>query len=102
MEYRAKSHFDALTWLLLNGLMWIGAAGLAWHLFKPGGWLFWAIERILNDQPTSYYFLGLGALGLIAAKAGLDSIDPRLFQNLVTAGCAFAGTLFILGTLLPI
>jgi hypothetical protein len=102
MEYRAKNHVDTLAWLLLNGLMWIGAAGIAWHLFKPGGWLFWAIDRILSDQPTGFYYLGLGIIGALGAKFGLDSIAPRLFQNLLGAGCAFAGTLFILGLLLPL
>ena len=102
MEYRTKTHFDSFTWLLLNGLMWVGVVSIVWNLFKPDGWLFWAIDLILRDRPAGFYYLGLGVLALLAGKYWLDRIDPRAFRNLLTAGCAFAGTMFILGLLLPL
>ncbi len=102
MEYRAKGRVDSLTWLLLNGLTWVGVISIAWNLFKPGGWLFWAFDQILSNQPIGYYYLGLALLGALAGKIWLDSIDPRAVRNLLTAACAFAGTLYILGLLLPL
>lgn len=102
MEYRAKSHFDSITWLLLNSLMWVGVIGITWNLFKPGGWLFQAVDLVLREQPISFYYLALGAAAVLAGKIWLDSIDPRAFRNLLTAICAFAGTLFILSLLLPL
>jgi hypothetical protein len=102
MEYRAKFHFESLTWLLLNGLMWMGVIGTAWNLLKPGGWLFWIIDLIERNQPTSFYYLAVGVLGLLAGKVWLDHIDPRAFYSLVTAALAFAGTFFILSLLLPL
>jgi hypothetical protein len=102
VEYRAKSHLDTLTWLLLNGLMWVGVGSIAWNLFKPGGWLYWAIDLIARNQPAGYYYLGLGVLGVLAGKVWLDSIEPRAFRHLLCAACAFAGTLFILGLVLPL
>jgi len=101
MEYRAKNHFDSITWLLLNGLMWVGVIGIAWDMFKPGGWLFQAVDFILREQPTGFYYLSLGVAALLAGKIWLDSIDPRAFRNVLTAVCAFAGTLFILSLFLP-
>ena len=102
MEYRAKGHFEWLTWLLLNGLMWVGVIGIAWNLLKPGGWLFWIIDLIARNQPTSFYYLAVGVLGLLAGKIWLDHVDPRAFYNLLTAAGAFAGTFFILSLLLPL
>ena len=102
MEYRAKRHFESLTWLLLNGLMWVGVIGIAWNLLKPGGWLFWIIDVIVRNQPVSFYSLAVGVLGLLAGKVWLDSIDPCAFYNLLTATWAFAGTFFILSLLLPL
>lgn len=102
MEYRAKNHFESVTWLLLNGLMWVGVIGIAWNLLKPGGWLFWIFDIIDRGQPASFYYLGVGLLALLAGKAWLDSIDPRAFYNLLTATSAFAGTFFILSLLLPL
>lgn len=102
MGYRTKGHFESLTWLLLNGLMWVGVAGFAWHLVKPGGWLYRIFDLVVREQPTSFYYLAIGALGLFAGKIWLDSIDPRAIYNLLTASCAFAGTLFILSLLLPL
>jgi hypothetical protein len=102
MEYRAKNNVDSLMWLLLNGLMWVGIAGIAWNLLKPGGWLLWIFDLIVREQPTSYYYLALGALGLFAGKVWLDSIGPRAFYNLLTITWAFAGTFFILSLLLPL
>jgi hypothetical protein len=102
MEYRAKDHFESLTWLLLHGLMWVGVIGTAWKLFKPGGWLYWIIDLIVRNQPASFYYLAISVLGLLAGKAWLDNIDPRAFYNLLTVISAFAGTFFILSLLLPL
>jgi hypothetical protein len=102
MQYRENSPFESLARLLLYSLMWTGAIGIAWNLLKPGGWLFHLIDLMLNNQPQSFYYAGVAVLGLIAGKIWLDSVVPRAFYNLLTAGCAFAGTLFILQQLLPI
>ena len=102
MEYRAKNHFELLTWLVLNSLMWVGVVGIAWNLLKPGGWLFRIIDLIVGNQPASFYYLGVGLLGLLAGKTWLDSIDPRAFYHLLTVTSAFAGTFFILSLLLPL
>ena len=100
MEYRAKSHFDWLTWLLLNGLMWTGVVGIGWKLLKPGGWLYWMFDLVERNQPTGFYYLAVGALGLYAGKIWLDSLGPRAFYHFLTATGAFAGTFFILSLLL--
>ena len=100
MEYRAKGYFDWLTWLLLNGLMWTGAVGIAWNLLKPGGWLYWSLDLIERNQPVSYYYLATGVCGLLAGKFWLDRIDPRACYHLLTAGGAFAGTFYLLSLLL--
>jgi hypothetical protein len=102
MEYRTKAHIESLTWPLMYGLMWVGVIGIAWNLFKPGGWLFWIIDLIAANQPTSFYYLAVGMLGLLAGKVWLDNIDPSAFYSLLTAACAFAGTFFILSLLLPL
>ena len=102
MEYRAKNHFELLTWVLLNGLIWIGFAGVAWSLLKPGGWLFWFIDLVASNQPASFYYIAVGALGLLAGKIWLDHVDPRAFANLATAACAFPGTFFILSLMLSL
>jgi len=102
MEYRARSHFESLTWLLLNGLMWVGIAGIAWNLLRPGGWLFWLIDLIVSNRPTSFYYAGAGTLALLAGKAWLDSIDPRALFHLLTLTAAFAGTFFVLSLLMQI
>lgn len=102
MEYRAKGYFELLTWLLLNGLMWVGVIGIAWNLLKPGGWLLWIIDLIVRNQPASFYYLAIGVLGLVAGKVWLDNIDSRAFYNLLTATWAFAGTFFILSLLLAL
>ena len=100
MEYRVKAHFESLTWLLMNGLTWAGVIGIAWNLLKPGGWLSWIIDLVGANQPTSFYYLSVGLLGLLASKIWLDSIDPSAFYSLLTASSAFAGTFFILSLLL--
>jgi len=100
MEYRAKGSFEWLTSLLLNGLMWTGVVGIAWNLLKPGGWLYWILNQIEQNQPTSFYYFGVGVLGSLAGKFWLDSIDPRAFHHLLIAIGAFAGTFFILSLLL--
>ncbi len=102
MEYRAKDHFESLTWLLMNCLMWVGVIGIAWNLLKPGGWLFWIIDLIERNQPASFYYLAVGVLGLLAGKVWLDSVDPRASYHLLTAVCAFAGTFFVLSMVLPL
>ena len=102
MEYRAKNHIELLIWVLLYGLMCIGIAGVAWSLLKPGGWLFWFIDLIASNQPASYYYLSVGALGLLAGKVWLDYVDPRAFANLMSAACAFAGTFFTLSLILSL
>jgi len=102
MQYRENSYFESLTRLLLQSLMWTGVIGIAWNLLKPGGWLFRIIDLVLRNEPESFYYAGVAALGLIALKVWLDSVIPRAFYNLLTAGCAFAGTFFILQQLLPI
>ena len=100
MEYRAKRSFEWLTWLLVDGLMWTGAIGVAWRLLKPGGWLYWILDLVDRNQPTSFYYLGVAVLGLLAGKFWLDSIGPRAAYHLLTATGAFAGTFFILSLLL--
>jgi hypothetical protein len=102
MEYQAKVHFEPLTWRLLNGLMWVGAIGAAWNLLKSDGWLFRVIDVIVRNQPTSFYCLAIGVLGLLAGKIWLDDIGPRAMYKLLTATGAFAGALFILSLLLPL
>ena len=100
MEYRAKGSFEWLAWLLLNGLMWTGVAGIAWNLLKPGGWLYWMLDLIESNQPYSFYYIGVGILGVLAAKFWLDSLAPDAFQHLLVVTGAFAGTFFILSLLL--
>lgn len=102
MEYRSKDYLESLSWPLLNCLMWVGAVGIAWNLLKPGGWLFRIIDLIVDNQPASFYYLGVGLLGLLAGKAWLDNIGPRAFSNLLTVIAAFAGTFFLLSLLLSL
>lgn len=102
MQYETKSPVESLTWLFLNSLKWAGIVGIAWNLLKPGGWLFWIFDLVLRNQPVSFYYLGVGALGLLAGKIWLDNVDPSAFDNLVTVCWAFAGTFFILSLLLPL
>ena len=100
MEYRAKGSFEWLNGLLLNGLMWTGVIGIAWHLLKPGGWLYWILDQIEQNQPASFYYFGVGILAALAAKFWLDSLAPRAFYHLLVVTGAFAGTFFILSLLL--
>lgn len=103
MEYRTRGGpFEMLTWGLLNGLMWVGIAAVAWNLFKPGGWLFWIIDLVASNQPKSFYYLIVGAIGLLAGKVWLDNVHPNACANLLTVVWAFAGTYFVLRLLLPI
>ena len=102
MEYRRRDYFESTTWLVLNGLVWVGVAGIAWNVLKPGGWLYSIIDLIVREQPASFYYLGVGVVGLAAGKIWLDNLDPRAFRNLLTAIWAFAGTFFILSLLLPL
>ena len=82
--------------------MWTGVLGIAWKLLQPGGWLYWMLDQIERNQPTSVYYLAVGVLGLLAGKYWLDSVDPRAFYHLLTATGAFAGTFFILSLLLKL
>ena len=100
MGYRTRGHFESFTWLLLNGLMWVGVVGIAWNLLKPGGWLYWGIDLAVLHRPDSYYYLGVGVLALLAGKAWLDSIGPSAIWNLLTVACSFAGTFFLLRLLM--
>jgi hypothetical protein len=102
MEYRAKASLEWLTWLLLNCLIWTGFACVAWNLLKPGGWLYWILDLIVRNQPTSFYYLGVGVFGAIAGKFWLDSIGPHVFHHLLMAIGAFAGTCYILRLLLEL
>jgi hypothetical protein len=102
MEYRERNHIESLTRVLLHGLMWLGAIGIAWKSLKPAGWLFWLIDFAVRNEPASYYYFAIGALGILAGKFWLDSVAPRAFYHLLTAICAFAGTMFILGLMLPL
>lgn len=100
MEYRAKGSFEWLTWLLLNGLIWTGILGIAWNLLGPGGWLYRILDLIDRNQPTGFYYLGVGVLGLFAGKNWLDGIGPHAVYHFLTAMGAFAGTFYILSLLL--
>ena len=102
MDYRAKGPFEMLTWGLQNGLMWVGIAAVGWNLFKPGGWLFWFVDLVLNHQPTSFFCLAAGAVGLLAGTIWLDSVHPNACANLLTVLWAFAGAYFVLRLLLPL
>ncbi len=101
MRYRASGSFELVLWVVLNALTWIGIIGIAWSLFKPGGWLFHAIAMVLDNRPTSYYYLVLGLVALLVGKRLLDKIHPDFVSNLMTIIWAFAGTVFIVH-LLPL
>jgi hypothetical protein len=102
MKYQAQSQFDPRTWLLLNGLIWVGVTGAAWNLLKAGGWLTRVIDFIVRNQTSSFYCLAIGVLGLLAGKIWLDDIGPRAIHNLLAATWAFTGTFFILSLLPPL
>jgi hypothetical protein len=100
MEYRDRSLFESTTWVLLRALQYIGILSIVWNLLKPEGWLSMIIDLVAADRPTSYYFLGAGALTLFAGKRWLDSLGPNAFANFLAAGGGFAGSYFVL-RLLP-
>ena len=102
MEYRAKRQLNPVVSLLLYGVVWVGVLGIAWNLFKPQGWLSWAIDLILSNETTGIYYLAVAALAVFAAKYWLDSIGPYAFRATLIMICAFAGTIFIMGLLLPL
>ena len=101
MEYRNKGVFDATIWVLLRALQWVGIVGIAWNLFKPGGWSFQLIDLVANSQPEGYYYLGIAVLGLLGGKLLLDSLGPNALANFLAVGGGFAGTYFVL-RLLPL
>lgn len=101
MEYRSRGLIASTIWVALNALLWVGVVGIAWHLFKPGGWLFQFIAIVVDYQPTSFYYLAVGMLGLLAGKQWLDDLNPNALSNLIGFICAFAGSYFILRLLLP-
>ena len=102
MEYRSKIRFESTISATSNVLLWVGVIGIAWNLFKPAGWLFRLIGIIVDDRPTSFYYLAVGMLGLLAGKHWLDELNPNAVSNLLTLGCAFAGSYFVLRLLLPL
>ncbi len=101
MRYRATWSFESVIWAMLNALTWIGVIGVAWSLFRPGGWLYRGIGLVLDNRPTSYYYVAAVALGLLLGKRLLDRVHPDFVSNLLTAIWAFAGTFFIVH-LLPL
>jgi hypothetical protein len=101
MEFRDKGLFESTTWVLLRALQYIGILSIAWNLLKPTGWLSFLIEILAANRPTSYYYLGAGALMLLAGKSWLDSLGPNAVANLLAAGGGFAGSYFVL-RLLPL
>ena len=102
MEYRARRPLHTIVSMLLYGVVWIGVLNIAWNLFKPRGWLSWLVDFIRDNQPTSFYYLGLAILGVFAGKYLLDSIGPDAFRIAMTMLCAFVGTFFILSLFLPV
>jgi hypothetical protein len=102
MEYRSRGLFESTIWITLNALLWVGIIGIAWNLLKPGGWLFQFLGVIADNQPTSFYYLAVGILGLLSGKHWLDQMNPNAVSNLLSFGCAFAGSVFILRLLLPL
>jgi hypothetical protein len=102
MEYRSRGRFEATIRVTLIALLWVGIIGIAWNMFKPRGWLFQFIGTIVDNRPTSYCYLAVGILGLLAAKYWLDELNPNAVANLLSFGCVFAGSYFILRLLLPL
>ena len=102
MQYKTRSVFESAVWAKQYALLTIGVVGLAWSLFKPGGWLYWLIALIAEHQPTSYYYLALALASLLAGTLWLNHAKPGVIPNVLSFGCAFAGTYFILLLLLPL
>lgn len=102
MEFRSRGVFESAIWVTLRALLLVGIAGIAWNMFKPGGWLFQLIALIMDNQPTSLYFLAAAVAAVAAAKSWLDAWHPHACANLLTFVCAFAGSYFILRQLLPL
>lgn len=102
MQYRSRGGFESVLWAMQWALLSIGIAGIAWNLLKPGGWLSWLTAIVEENQPTSFYYLGLAAIGLLAGTHLLSQVRPGVIPNLLTFVCAFAGTYFILHLALPL
>lgn len=102
MEYRNRGVMEAAVWVMLRALLWVGVAGIAWDLLKPGGWLFQFIGLVMDNQPTSIYYLTVGVLGLLAGKYWLDEMNPNASLHFLVFTCAFAGSYFILRLVLPL
>lgn len=79
-----------------------GVTRIAWNLLRPRGWLYWIVDLIGRNQPTSLYCLGVGVLGLISGKFWLDRIGPHAVDHLRVAIGTFAGTFYILILLLQL
>lgn len=102
MEYRSRGLFESTSWVAQNAVLWVGIIGIAWNVLKPGGWLYQLIAIVVDNQPTSFYYVGLALLGLLAGKHWLDQLNPNACFNLLSFGCACAGSFFILRLLLPL
>ena len=102
MEYRSRGQLESAIWVMLKALLWVGIIEIAWNLLKPGGWLFQIIGMVIDNQPTSYYYVAAGMLGTFTGKYLLDQINPNAASNLLVFICAFAGSYFILHLMLPL
>ncbi len=93
----SRSRIRLLTGVTLDALEWAGLIALAWNLLEPGGWLVHGIALIVDNRPTSYYYLGVGVVAMLALKSWLDELSPGLATELVTRFTwAFAGTYLLL------
>ena len=101
MEFRARRQPNPIVSMLLYSVVWVGVLSIAWKLLKPHGWLYAAIDLILQNEPTGFYYLGIAVLGVLAVKYWLDSIGPNAFRTALITVCAFAGSFSILSLLLP-
>lgn len=102
MQFRSRGGFESVLWATQWALLSIGIVGIAWNLLKPEGWLSWLIGMVEENQPTSFYYLALAAIGLLAGTHLLNQTRPGAIPNLLTFVCAFAGTYFILRLVLPL
>ena len=101
MQYRASRDPNRVVSLMLYAVVLIGALRIVWNLFKPDGWLLWAIDLFLGAQPNGLYYFALACAGVFAMKFWLDTIGPNAVRNALIMLCAFAGSFYLLGILLP-
>jgi hypothetical protein len=102
MEYRSRGLFATTIWGTLDALLWVGVIGISYNVFKPNGWSYQFVEIIMENQPTSYYCLAAGLLALLVGKRWLDTLNPNAVHQLLSLGCSFAGSYFIIRLLLPV